>query len=165
MNHVHRFSSDQPSTSAIAAWIGLVLLLLVSAGCNSLSGPGSASFASVTIQNHSSEEIAAATANVFAANGYAGGARGPEKMMFEREASRGTTLAREGVVATQGGARTLIRVRLELVWLSENSYRLQCQAYTVTGAGDSFFEEEVRLANVRSGPYQSLLNKVAKELK
>jgi hypothetical protein len=35
----------------------------------------------------------------------------------------------------------------------------------VNGAGDSFFEEEHRLANFRSGPYQNILDEVAKRLK
>jgi hypothetical protein len=35
----------------------------------------------------------------------------------------------------------------------------------VSGAGDSFFEEEHRLANLRSGPYQDLLDEVDKRLK
>ena len=31
--------------------------------------------------------------------------------------------------------------------------------------GDAFFEEEVRLTNIRSAPYRSLLRKVKSELK
>jgi hypothetical protein len=35
----------------------------------------------------------------------------------------------------------------------------------VRNAGDSFFEDESRLTNLRSRPYQNLLGKVAKRLK
>ena len=35
----------------------------------------------------------------------------------------------------------------------------------VSNAGDSFFEDEHRLANFRSRPYQDLLDEVAKRLK
>jgi hypothetical protein len=63
------------------------------------------------------------------------------------------------------GARTLVRVRAEVVALEPGSHRLQCQAYMVSGAGDSFFEDEHRLANLRSGPYRRLLEEVAKRLK
>jgi hypothetical protein len=35
----------------------------------------------------------------------------------------------------------------------------------VRDAGDSFFEDESRLINMRSRPYQKLLDKVAKALK
>jgi hypothetical protein len=66
------------------------------------------------------------------------------------------------VAATQAGSITLVRVKADVVSLGTDTFRLQCQAYVVRGAGDSFFEEEQRLANIRSGPYQSLLNKVAK---
>ena len=63
------------------------------------------------------------------------------------------------------GAVTIIRVRVSLVDLGSGKHRLQCQASMVSGAGDSFFENEARLANFRSGPYQDLLDEVAKRLK
>ena len=150
--------------AVLPALIG-ALLALAGAGCNSLSGPGSASFASVTITNHTQEEIATATAQVFGADGYSGRASGSGQMVFQKEASRATTFSREGLVATHEGAQTLNRVRVDIVSLTATSYRVQCQAFVVTGAGDSFFEDDVRLSNLRSAPYRSLLNKVAKALK
>jgi hypothetical protein len=56
-------------------------------------------------------------------------------------------------------------VKAEIVELGEGSNRLQCQTYMVRNAGDSFFEEETRLTNMRSGPYQKLLNEVAQRMK
>ncbi len=141
-----------------------LLLVLAGLGCGTLGGPGSASFASVTIQNHTEQEIAAATAQVFAADGYGGGYLGSGQMVFEKEASRGTTLMREGIVGTQGGAQTMNRVRAQIVRLADKQYRLQCKAYMVTGGSDPFFQEEVPLANMRSLPYQSLLNQVKERL-
>ena len=154
-----------PIRSFVFTLLMCLALAFAGGGCRSLNKPASASFASVTIQNRSVEEIAAATAQVFGAAGYRGGMSGTTQMVFQREASRATVLSREGIVAAQAGAQTLIRVRLEIVALGEGSHRLQCQAFVVTGAGDSFFENEVRLSNLRSGPYRSLLNKVAKQLK
>jgi len=142
---------------------GLLLTFAV-AGCSSLSGPGSGSFASVTIHNHSPKEIHAAAGKVFREDGYAGFQTGPAQMVFEKEASRLATISRDGLNAAQDGARTIERVRTELVDLGGGSYRLQCQAYMVSGAGDSFFENEVAKTHIRSGPYRSLLSKVAKEL-
>ena len=140
-------------------------LVLSGTGCGSLGGPASASFASVTIQNHSLEDIVGATIKVFGADGYTGGMSGPGKMVFEKGASRATTLSREGLVATQYGAQTVNRVRVEIDSMSGGSaYRLQCQAYVVRDAG-ALLEDEVRLTNVRRAPYQSLLNKVKKQLK
>jgi hypothetical protein len=140
-------------------------LALLAAGCQSASAPASASFASVTIQNHTPQEIATATAQVFNADGYRGVPSSVGQMVFEKEASRATTLSRDGLVATQQGASTINRVRVEIVPLSAGTCRLQCQAYMVSGGSDPFFQNEVRLTNVRSGPYRSLLKKVAEQLK
>jgi len=150
--------------STFSALTGL-LLVLAGAGCGSLSGPGSASFASVTIKNHSAAEIAAATAQVFGADGYRGGASAPGQMVFEKETSRATSFSREGLVETYYGAQTINRVRVEIVALSDGSFRLQCKAYMVSGGSDPFFQDEVPLANLRSGPYKLLLHKVSQQLK
>ena len=140
-----------------------LLLLTLCTGCH-LGRPGSASFASVTISGKTTEQICAAAAAVFRADGYLASASG-QGLIFEKEATRGSTLARDGLLATQAGARSIERVRAQVVDLGGGSCRLQCQAYMVSGAGDSFFEEEHPLATIRSGPYQSLLNKVASSLK
>lgn len=163
MNLDTLLGSSRQSLSTFTALTGL-LLVLAGAGCGSLSGPGSASFASANIQNHSAGEIAAATAQVFGADGYRGGVSGSGQMVFEKEASRATTFSREGLVDTHDGAQTINRVRVEIVPLSDGSHRLQCKAFMVSGGSDPFFQDEVPLANVRSRPYQSLLNKVKKQL-
>ena len=156
-----RHPSLNPSTLTLLVLSG-ALLALGGAGCSST--PASASFASVTIHGHSPEEIGQATVQVFREAGYSGGAGG-RQMVFQREGSRGENIAYEGIANTHYGSQTAVRVKTELVDLGENSYRLQCQAYMVRGAGDSFMEEEQRLANIRSGPYQKLLNQVQKRLK
>ena len=148
-------------------FIALALLLLgviLMAGCQS-GKPASASFASVTIPGKTPEEICTTAAAVFQEDGYQVMSLNPSAMVFQKEASRGTSMAYNGVVNTHYGSVTLVRVRAELVGLGAGSHRLQCQASIVRGAGDSFFEDESRLSNLRSGPYQSLLNKVAKRLK
>jgi hypothetical protein len=150
---------------SLAAALALMVLALPGTGCRSLSDPASASFASVTIKNHSSQEIAATTTQVFQADGYRGGGTASGELVFEKEASRMTTLSREGLVGTQAGAQTVNRVRVQIVSLSGGVYRLQCKAYAVSGGSDPFFQDEVALSNVRRGPYQSLLNKVEKQLR
>ena len=82
-----------------------------------------------------------------------------------KEATRRQSIAYNGVVNTHYGAVTMVRVKAEMLDLGNGSQRLQCQASIVRNAGDSFFEDESRLTNLRSGPYQSLLDKVAKQLK
>ena len=155
------------SSARLSVVAGSICLCLVLAGpgCRSLGGPNSASFASVTISNHTPQEIAQATAQVFAADGYRGRAEASGQLVFEKEASRATSMSRSGVIPTYEGARTVIRVRVDLTPAPEGAQRLHCQAFTVTGAGDSFFEDEVRLTNMRSAPYQALLNKVKAQLK
>lgn len=144
--------------------LGLCLLLAATA-CRSTGGGGSGGSASVIIENHSMAEIAAVTTEVFAADGYQGGGLLGGKMVFEKGASRLTTMSRDGLYATQQGAQTINRVRVEIIPLSSGTHRLQCQAYMVSGGSDPFFQDEVRLSNLRSGPYWSLLNKIKKQLK
>src|SRR5262245_9825488 len=142
-----------------------LLVTLIGAGCGTLGGPASASFASVNIPNRSAEEIAAATSQVFGADGYVGGMIAPGQMIFEKEASRATAFAREGFVNASYGATTINRVRAEIVPLAGGIHRLQCKAFMITGGSDPFFQSEVPLANIRAMPYQSLLNQVAAQLK
>ena len=140
------------------------LLALAGAGCGATK-PGSASFASVVIKGHSPPEIARVTAQVFQEDGWVGGSMKGHPIVFQKEGSRMTDLAYGGVADTFYGAKTVVRVKMDLVSLGSDSHRLQCQAYIVKDPGDPFFSQEQKLANVRSGPYQSLLNKVAKQLK
>jgi hypothetical protein len=118
----------------------------------------------VVIRGAQPNDIMKVTIEVFQEDGYMAGSIG-DQLVFQKEGSRMTNLAYEGVIGTHYGAQTMVRVKTDLVNLGQGAYRLQCQAYIVKGAGDSFFEEEQRLANVRSGPYQSLLDKVAKRFK
>ena len=139
------------------------LLLLFITGCGATK-PASASFASVIIRGHSTEEITKATVAVFQEDGYS--VRAVDgKLIFDREASRMNNIAYEGVVGAHYGAQTLERVKAALVEIGADAYRLQCQAYIVKDAGDTFFGEEQKLANIRSRPYQNLLDKVAERLK
>jgi hypothetical protein len=85
-------------------------------------------------------------------------------LLFQKEGTRANSLAYNGITGAYYGATTLVRVKGEIVDLGGGSLRLQCQTYMVRNAGDSFFEEETRLTNVRSGPYQNMLDEVAKRL-
>ena len=154
-------------TSSIASSIvALLCLLLVSSGpgCSSVGGSGSGAFASVRIPGRSVNEIAAATVQVFAEDGYRGGVTGYGKLLFEKLASRGTTISREGLIGAAYGAQSINRVKVEIVEQSESVHSLECEAFIVTGGSDPFFQNEARLTKIRNGPYQSLLKKVAKRL-
>jgi hypothetical protein len=155
-------------TSRLCAYLSVVvsclLLALAGAGCNSFTGADSSDFAAVTIQNHSREEITKATIEAFAAEGYTVKITNPEQMIFEKKASLGTSISREGPVGAAYGAQTIKRVRLSIIELPRKSFRLECKAFTVSGGSDPFFQDEVALAKFRKGPYQSLLKKVKEQL-
>lgn len=138
-------------------------LLLFITGCGATK-PASASFASVIISGQEPEAITKTTVAVFQEDGYAASAADGQ-LIFDKEASRMTNVAYEGLVGSHYGAQTLVRVKVSLVDLGAGAHRLQCQAYVVKDAGDAFFAEEQKLANVRSRPYQNLLDEVASRLK
>src|SRR5690348_10391949 len=121
--------------------------MLLATGC-STGKPGSASFASVEIAGKTPEEICQTATRVFQENGYKASVANPAAMIFEREGTRGESLAYSGVVDTHYGAVTIVRVRAELVDLGKGSFRLQCKAYVVRNANDSFFSDESPLANI-----------------
>jgi hypothetical protein len=163
LRNFNRFVTPCPR----ALWPGLLTLLcaaIVSGGC-SLGKPASASFASVVIANRSIDQIQQAATMVFQGDGYRAVPGSGDTMVFEKEGSRANNLAQNGLVDTHYGAQTIIRVRTDIVDLGGGSFRLQCQTFMVRNAGDSFFEDEHRLANIRSGPYQKLLDEVASRLK
>ena len=147
----------------VSAFCLTCLTLVLGAGCGT-GKPASASFASVNIPGKTPEDICKTAAAVFQEDGYVCRALAPASMVFEKEGTKGQSLAYGGVVDTYYGSTTVVRVRAQLVDIGAGSYRLQCKAFMVRKAGDSFYEDESPLTNIRSGPYQKLLNKVAKQL-
>ena len=105
--------------------LAAALLALAGAGCGATK-PGSASFASVTIKGQSPDDIARVTAQVFQEEGYVGGSMKGHPMVFQKEGSRMTDLAYQGVVDTHYGANTVVRVKVDIVSLGGDSHRLQC---------------------------------------
>jgi hypothetical protein len=144
------------------AAMAAAFIVINTTGCQS-TGDSSGAFASVTITNRTPDQIVAATTQVFEANGYQGSVDG-KKLVFEKAASRGTSFAREGVVAGASGAQTINRVRVAIVTLSGGKYRIEATAYMVTGGSDQFFQDEVPVTHIRRGPYQSMLNAIHKQL-
>ncbi len=99
---------------------------------------------------------------MFQQDGYvAAGGQRPE-MIFEREGSRWDQIAYGSWV---NDAPVWLRVRVSVVPLSADTFRLQCQAYKVRDKGDPFTEDQVRIRSNHSKPYQALLDKVLGQLK
>lgn len=136
----------------------VVIWVLVLTGCRTTVG--SSGFASVEIQQHSTEEILQTTAAVFRDDGYTLRSADGGRLVFERH---GSTVNR--VVYGSWGNDVVLRVSTQIVPLTPASSRLQCQASMVRHAGDRVLEDEQLLANFRSAPFQSLLNETARRLK
>lgn len=140
--------------------LSLVLSVVCLAGCHT-SRPSSASFASVVIENRTPDQIRQTAVAVFAGDGYRAASLSGDELVFEKEGTRGDQIAYGSIVGDQA---IRVRVRTVIVPLAPQQHRLQCKAYMVREAGTSF-EDEVRLKNFRSGPYQKLLEEVAVRLK
>lgn len=159
---LHRRRGDAwPGVCTVAL---LALGMLFATGCG-IGKPAGASFASVVIKDRTPEEICQATSAVFQEDGFKTGVLLPSNMVFQKEGTRGQSLAYGGVVDTTYGSVTMVRVKASIVDLGAKGQRLQCQAYMVRNAGESVFEDETRLLNIHGGKYQGLLNQVAKRLK
>jgi hypothetical protein len=150
--------------ASLLALLSLLLAGLFSPGCSSLGKPASASFASVLIPGQSARQIQETTIAVFREKGYRAYASG-QQLVFERDGTRAETISRDGLVAAHYGAVTILRVRVDVEDFNTGPIQLKCQAYMVSNAADGFMENEARLASFRSGPYQDLLDEVAKRLK
>lgn len=136
----------------------VALALVIFSGCRST--PGSSNFASVEIRGHGVEEIRHTAAAVFRADGYALRSAEGGQLIFERGGSTLNSLA-----YGNWGDDVVLRVRAQTIYLTTNTYRLQCQAAMVRYAGDRIMEDEQGLANFRRGPFQKLLDDTAAQLK
>jgi len=144
------------------SWVVVVFAVLFS-GCESLNKPTSASFASVTITGHKPATIGDTAMAVFREKGYSASALGKGAYLFVREGTRKETIAYDGLVAAQNGVSTMVQVRAQVVELNPDTYRLQCETFMIRRAGQAL-EEATRLSNLRSKPYQELLDEVARRL-
>jgi hypothetical protein len=139
----------------MAATIGMCISIW---GCQALSKPTGAGFASVEIERHTTKEIVAATIVVFERAGYQSvGTEG--EMEFESEGKEWMQLAYGSNLA--GGDPVSERVKAQVVDQGDGVIRLQCSAYILqTMAGT--MENEIRLRRPRSRPYRELLKQVAR---
>jgi hypothetical protein len=142
------------------------LLLATSTGCSSWGKSLSSSYASVDITNATPMEIRATTIGVFKDAEYqAYYGEDSWNWLFEREATRGESLAYNGIVATRYGQTTIVRVKTNLFDRGNGKYRLSCKAFIVTDAASFHGGYENALSGMRAGEFQDLLDKVAEDLK
>ncbi len=152
----------KPALRSGLTWAALTIVALVAVGCQSAGSSGASSFAAVVIPGGSVAQIAQVTATVFQEDGYEGFATGGAKLTLEK---RGTAMDAVAYGGWIGDRTARVRVKVEILPSPGGAHRVQCQAYMVRHAGDSFFEEEQRVGKSRRGPYQTLLDQVAARLK
>ena len=138
--------------------LSCIVCLLVSAGCASTGKSTAPNFASVLISGNTPGQIRVAASDVFRENGYRVAQADAGGLVFEKKASRMDNFAYGSWL---GDIPVWIRVKGSVVPAGEMSFRLQCAAYMVHDMG-SATEEEAALSRLHRGPYQKLLDEVAK---
>jgi hypothetical protein len=140
---------------------GVLALCAVSlVGCQSAKQPGSSSHAAVTVKGRSDAEIRQVTKVVFAEEGYSLTGEDVEFMVFERPGNRRDAIKWGGWT----GEGVVVRAKVKMTKLADNSRLLQLDMFAVRGAGNSFTESENRMALMNKQPYRHLLKEVSKRL-
>lgn len=101
-------------------------------GCGTLSKPAGARFASVEIEQHTQQEIEAATIKVFEHAGYLS-MREEDELVFESDGKEWMQLAYGSNLDSD--APIMERVIAQVVKLNDGVFRLQCNVYVVPPRG------------------------------
>ena len=142
--------------------LGLLALLAVAvAGCQSYSGPPEKNVAAVTITNRSLADVQSAVTNVFTLHGFTGNRSGDNSFNFTRVAGFVDKMVYGSYVFTDTVSR---KVTVTTQVLSDSSIAVTCQAWMDAAEDDPVFDGEHQLTPLKKGTYQSLLNKVKKQL-
>ena len=98
-------------------------------------------------------------ADVFQDNGYDLMPASAEAQVFEKKATALNNFAYGNWMDTA----VWVRVRVSVVPVVDQVWRVQCHAYLLRDRGETT-EEEIKIGNLRSHPYQKLLEQVQKRL-
>jgi len=112
----------------------------------------------VEIQGGTPGQIGEMAAEVFQDNGYLVASAKPSELIFEKKASGWNNFAYGNWTEP-----VWVRVTADIVPVSETTFRLQCHAVLLRDRGDTT-EEQIKISNLRSHPYQKLLNEVGTRL-
>jgi len=144
----------------VTAGMFISLLLLGTVSCQSDKPAGRAPFAEVVLTGNTPGQIRNATVAVFADNGYKTRRSDPGEMVFEKEGSRMNNFA---YGSWMGDTPVWVRVKATVTPVGEMKCRLECRPYLVRDIG-SAAEQELSVSTLHRGPYQKLLDEVAKRL-
>lgn len=142
----------------------LLAAVVFADGCSSMDKPASASFASVVIVNQTPAKIRQAVIAVFQDNGYSILPQTDGSLAFQREATRSEQLSYAGIAGTQEGERVAMRVLVNIQPKNPSAYWVGAKAYAVCNPDQPVFENTTALFNFQSGPYQKLMDQVAKKV-
>lgn len=137
---------------------GTLITALLGAGCRSTGeGPAGAT-ASVVVEAIDEVRIRVALIQAFEAERYSGKTiYGPE-LIFERRGSLGDDIMRGGWLS----GRTVERVRVKVVPVDPQKFRVDCNAFTVQYPDDRVMEQEFAVRS--SGKYKKILEDVKRRV-
>ncbi len=150
------------------AWL-FVLTALVSfllTGCHTTNNPAAAeasadATAAVQIRGNTPGQISQVATEVFENHGYTRPSKQSGALVFEKPGSKLSNLAYGNWM---GDSPIWIRVKLSIVPTGEQQYSLLCTAYHIRDRGSST-EEQMKVNRVSSGPYQKILDEIAKRFR
>ncbi len=141
-------------------WSLLACCLLI-CGCKTTSGSASA-LASVEFRGNTPGQITRVVEETFIRHGYHVTRTGPFTTLFEREGSLGTSIMYGNWVTEEKSV--WIRVKVRLVPIQPELFRLDCNACRVRDRGSSV-EEEIPFGKLNRGHFQEILDECASSLK
>ena len=143
----------------------LVVLLVTMSGCALWTGKGvlpgrSQGMATITVTEHTLEEVAAAIHAVFIADRFNLKENAPRLKVYERVASMMKDLSYSGPLGEGAVERAFLQIHDE----GQGVHRVECNVFIVTGSGDPFFEDRTKVLKLFAGQYRRLLRRVASRL-
>jgi len=159
MNPAIRRSSDRGRQ--FLAMLGLATCLaFLTGGCSTAARGGPNSFASVVIENHTTDEIRRAAIAVFTSHYYVTAMGGTDMLIFEKSGGSMDNILYGG----WSPGEVTIRVKVQISSSGPTSYLVSSQGFMVRNANDLAIEDEQKLSKLRRGPYQKLLEEVRKKV-
>jgi hypothetical protein len=140
----------------------LPLLALTFTGCGTFDKPSAAQFASVLIEGHSAAQIRDVTARYFREQGFNVPVMSRTNVVVEKQGSSGDNVVYGNWM---GGEPVWLRIKLTIVPVHDDLYRLQCLAFHVRDKGSMAFEEEVQVSKMAAHHYRKMLEEIAGRLR
>ena len=140
------------------AILGLAACLLV-AGCHTTPAPPAGEFACVEIRGSTPGQICSMAREVFRENGYDAMPAAANHLVFEKKGSTLNNIAYGNWL----DAAVWVRVKVAVVPMVEQVWRIQCHACLLRDRGATT-EEEVTGTSLQHHPYQKLLEEVQQRL-